>query len=179
MRRRVAPIMAGLALGVALAGCIPGGARYYRPTMTGGETVKHYCEQTPSVVNFRIGPLPGHALARKTPGGTVVFLELGAYLPARKTPPRAWESFHFVSDRFAARNLTKHTTLDNLPYQGPDETLTSPATKRYFLQITLPGSTPDRFELISPPLVVDGKKWPFPPIRFEYQLWIGILPFNC
>ncbi|AOV17645.1 hypothetical protein BJI67_11765 [Acidihalobacter aeolianus] len=131
------------------------------------------------MVNFQIGPLPGHALARKTPEGMVVFLELGTYLPARDTPPRTWKSFHFASDCLAAHNLTNHTTLDHLPYSGPDKALTAPATKRYFLQITLPGSTPDRFELLSPPLMIDGKTWPFPPIRFEYELWIGILPFNC
>ncbi|WP_269449602.1 hypothetical protein [Acidihalobacter aeolianus] len=42
MRHSVAPIMASLTLSVALAGCIPGGSRYYRPTMAGGQIVKHY-----------------------------------------------------------------------------------------------------------------------------------------
>lgn len=178
MHRWTAPIIA-LALGGLLAGCVPGGSLYYHPSMAGGKTVKHYCEQTPSIVNFRIGPLPGHALARKTQDGTVVFMGLGTYFLPRNTPPRTWKNFRFASDRFAARDLGRKVTLDNLPYQGPDAPITSSTAKRYSLQITLPKSTPDRFELISPPLVVDGQEWSFPPIRFEYKLWVGILPFNC
>ncbi|MEJ2479027.1 MAG: hypothetical protein P8Y78_02400 [Acidihalobacter sp.] len=168
-----------LTLGMLLAGCVPGGTLYYHPSMAGGKTVKHYCEQTPSVVNFQLGSLPGHALARKTKNGTVVLMELGSYFLPRNTPPRTWKTFHFATDRFAARDLVRNVTLSDLPYRGPDAPLASPATKRYYLQIDLPKSTPDRFELISPPVVVDGHEWPFPPIRFEYKLWIGIVPFNC
>lgn len=99
-----------------IAGCMPGGAFYYRPSTAAGKTVKHRCEQTPSMVNFRIGPLPGHAWARKTKNGTLILLDLGSYYPSKDTPPRTWRSFHYASDRFAARDLTHNTTIDNLPY---------------------------------------------------------------
>ena len=96
-------------------------------------------------------------------------------------PKPSWQTFHFTSDRFLVRDLARNVdmTFDEVMNRAQSLPVTAPTIVPYWLEIHLPKPVPASFELISPPIVVDGQEYPFPPIKFERKLWVGISPFNC
>jgi hypothetical protein len=172
-------------LSVMLAGCTPNAVSYYRPTVEGGKLSTPFCVPTESLMDFTLGSrhrLPVRVLADDGPHvrQVALFFRRGS-----------WERFHFVSTDFRIRDLDKQVIIRpdavRLFTEKGIEPLTTapfvlPATNKPVLihmQVTLPGKMPDRFEVLSPDIVIDGKQMPFPVMRFERKTWMGISPMNC
>lgn len=167
------------------AGCMPNAVSYYRPAVEGGKLSTPVCVPTESLIDFTLGSshrLPVRVLADDGPHvrQVALFFKRGS-----------WKRFHFVSTDFRIRDLDKQATIRpaavRLFTKNGIEPLTTapivlPATRKPVLihmQIALPGKMPDRFEVLSPDIVIDGQQMPFPVMRFERKTWMGISPMNC
>jgi hypothetical protein len=173
----LSPVLAGL-----LAGCVPNATTYYGPSVDGGRVVtRGHCVPLPTDVLFRVGTLPVRARVMEGYRSTYIAVRLGATsTPTGESRP-AWRTFHFTADRFIVRDLERSadTTFDGLINSDTEQPVTIPATSSYWLEVHLPKPVPARFELVSPPIVIDGREYRFPTIRFARKLWVGISPFNC
>lgn len=177
-----AMLIATLALGVLSTGCVPNATTYYGPSVTGGQVVvRGHCVPLPTDILFQVGTLPVRARVMEGYRSTYIAVRLGADSAPASEPGPAWRTFHFTASRFIVRDLQRRTetTFDGLMNPDRDQPVTAPASAPYWLEIHLPKPVPARFELVSPPLVVDGKELPFPTIGFARKLWVGISPFNC
>ena len=177
----------GALAALVLAGCVPNAVRYYRPSVAGGTTVQRHCVPTPSIVEFELagnkGSLRIRALADRGKHVNQVSLNFHG---------RAWSEVHFTSTDFRLRDGAMHlvagassvladtrdgtSPLTTEPYQAPPE---RPGLSRFDVQIRFSDPLPDTFELLSPPIVIDGRQVDFPPILFQRSTWVGISPFNC
>jgi hypothetical protein len=178
-------LLAAPILSVILAGCMPNPVSYYRPTVEGGKLSTPHCVPTESLMDFTLGSrhrLPIRVLADDGPHvrQVALFFKRGS-----------WNRFHFVSADFRIRDLDKQVMIRpaavRLFTEKGIEPLTAapfavPATDKPVLihmQITLPGNMPDRFDVLSPDIVIDGEQIPFPVMHFERKTWMGISPMNC
>ena len=170
-----------------LAGCAPNIVTYYRPAVEGGTIVTPRCVPTESVVEFDLpgagGPV--HARAWANNGRYVNQIDL-------LFTGKRWKELHFTSTRFQIHDLDKDLFFDASsvlalrpdglpkltaePYRAPPE---RPGLFRFGVQINSSAPLPDRFELIVPPVVIDGEESAFPTIRFEQKQWLGVSPLNC
>lgn len=177
-----AVITAALVL-LTQSGCAPNATTYYRPAMDGGRVLAKHCVPTESIVEF--GTLPFQASVIE--GQNAWYVVLG--LPAKKPPQLTWRTFHFGASNFRTRDPVSGITTSELsisvlrddksesvvePYSP-----TRPGAWLYSIDVKLPSPPPDKFELLIPPVVLDGKEIQFPPIHFERKLWVGISAFNC
>ena len=179
-------IIVHLILAVALAGCAPNMASYYRPSVMGGQLRTPSCVPTESLVDFTVGngrvqlPIRAFADDGKYVRQVALFFSRGS-----------WKTFHFVSTDFRIHDLDKNITIQPAAVRVFSEHGMAPLTTapfslpdakqpiRFNVQITLPGRMPDNFELLSPSIVIDGEEMAFPPMRFERKVWTGISPLNC
>ncbi|MEJ2345261.1 MAG: hypothetical protein P8076_11305 [Gammaproteobacteria bacterium] len=178
-------LLAAPILSAIVAGCMPNAVSYYRPAVEGGKLSTPICVPTESLMDFTLGSshrLPVRVLADDGPHvrQVAVFFKRGS-----------WQRFRFVSTDFRIRDLDKQVTIRpaavRLFTDKGIEPLTTapfvlPTTNKPVLihmQITLPGRMPDRFEVLSPDIVIDGEQMPFPLMRFERKTWMGISPMNC
>ncbi len=166
-----------------LTGCVPNATSYYRPTMEGGQVLARHCVPTESIVEF--GPLPLQAVANE--GNNALFISLS--LPWRRPAQTAWQTFHFTTPEFRVRDLDSGASIEGVSVRvlrdDNSDSLVEPYRPqrpggwRYSVDVKLPGPPPKKFELLIPPLVIDGHEVRYPPIRFERKTWVGISPFNC
>jgi hypothetical protein len=166
-----------------LAGCVPNATSYYRPSMEGGQVLARHCVPTESIVEF--GALPMQASIIEGNNGWFASLSL----PSKRPSPPAWKTFHFATPDFQMRDLDTGVTTGGLPVRvlrddksdSPVEPYRPPQTGGwlYAVDVKLPGPPPEKFELLMPALVIDGREVRYPPIRFERKTWMGISPFNC
>lgn len=163
-----------------LTGCAPNATVYYRPSVDGGKVVAAHCVPTQSNIDFQVGSLPFRARANEGQNATIVSL----------TPSKSsWKTFHFTTANFAMRNLGSGVTTRNLMVRvmrhDKSDSIIEPFHAQtakghfYWLDVYLPRPTPENFEILSPPIMVDDQEFQFPPIRFERKGWMGISPFNC
>lgn len=166
-----------------LTGCVPNATSYYRPSMEGGRVLARHCVPTESIVEF--GSLPMQASAND--GSNALFISLS--LPSKRPAQSAWQTFHFAAPEFRVRNLDSGVMIEGVsvrvlrddssdsvvdPYHPPRA-----GSWLYSIDVKLPGPPPEKFELLIPPLMIDGREVRYPPIRFERKIWMGISPFNC
>ena len=175
--------MAAFSLLLTQLGCVPNALTYYHPSMDGGQVLARHCVPTESIIEF--GPLPIEASVIE--GHNAWFAVLG--LPSKRPPKLSWQTFHFATSDFYIRDSLTGVTTDKLPISvlrddksdTVREPYRPPSTKGWLfsIDVKLPGPPPERFELLLPPVVIDGKEVRFPPIRFERKIWMGVSPFNC
>ena len=166
-----------------LTGCVPNVTTYYYPSMDGGQVLARHCVPTESIIAF--GELPIQASVIEGNNGWFVSLRL----PSKRPPLSTWQAFHFTSSDFHVRYPDSGVTTERLPvsvlrddksdsmvepYHPP-----RPRTWLYAIYVKLPGPPPEKFELLIPSLVIDGREIRFLPLRFERKIWMGISPFNC
>lgn len=166
-----------------LTGCVPNATSYYYPSMEGGRVLAKHCVPTESIIEF--GSLPMQASVIEGNNGWFVLLDL----PAKNPPQPTWQTFHFATPDFRAHYPNDGITTDSLPIQvlrddKSDSAVepyrpTQPRSWLYAIDIKLPGPPPERFEILIPPLLIDGREVRYPPLRFERKTWVGISPFNC
>jgi hypothetical protein len=184
---KVPAVIACVLLAHSVGGCAPNLVTYYRPALDGGRILTPHCVPTESIVEIDLpkanGPLRVRAWADNGTHVNQVDLLFNG---------KAWKWIHFTSTRFRIRDLDRGVTVDassvlalrsdglpkltTEPYRAPPE---RPGSFRFGVQINSSVPLPARFELLSPPVVIDGREIVFPPIRFEQQQWLGISPLNC
>ncbi len=166
-----------------LTGCVPNATSYYYPSIEGGRVLARHCVPTESIIEF--GSLPIQASVIEGNNGWIVLLTL----PAKRPPQPTWQTFHFTTPDFRAHYPDRGGTSDRLqvsvlrddksdsvvePYHPP-----RPGSWLYAIDIKLPGPPPEKFEILLPSLMIDGREVRYPPLRFERKTWVGISPFNC
>lgn len=167
-------------LGTWLTGCVPNATQYYRPSVEGGrQLTTGHCVPLPRAVVFQVGPLPVRALLGAGARTTYVDLRLGDRADLPDAAAASWQSYHFTADRFLMRDLARDTLSGPLTRFTSSPDVTETSTQPRWVEVRIPKPLPARFEFISPPIMVDGQSLPFPVIRFEKTLWMGISPFNC
>jgi hypothetical protein len=175
--------LVALVFSLPLLGCVPNATTYYRPSMAEGRILTRHCVPTESIVEF--GSIPFQASVMEGSNGWFFTL----WLPWKRPPDSTWRSFHFTASDFRLRDLGSGVTTSSLAVSvSRDDKLESivepyrpPRPKDWFysIEVKFPGPTPEKLEILIPPLVIDGREVRFAPIRFERQLWMGISPFNC
>ena len=180
--KRLSAIFVTWLAGGLLAGCVPNAASYYAPSVADGQVVTSgHCVPLPTDAVFQVGTLPARARVMEGYRSTYIAVRLGSDLMTTSDPKPSWRTFHFTRDRFLVRDLARNVdmTFDKVMNRDRSLPVTAPTIAPYWLEIHLPKPVPASFELISPSIVVDGQEYPFPPIKFERKLWVGISPFNC
>lgn len=172
----------------ALTGCVPNATTYYRPSYEGGRVGTGHCVPTESHLFFQVGPAALRATGSYD--GSVVILEVLSQFHSQREhlPLSDWKVLRFTTGTFAVRDLDSGVTTQNLTVRvlRPDksDSVLEPYQQRvgkdvsnFYVEVYLPTPPAKRFDLLSPPIDVDGKEFAFPTIRFEKKLWVGISPF--
>lgn len=170
-----------------LEGCAPNAVTYYRPVVDGGKVLKPHCVPTESIVEFNLPDANGRLHVRAWANNGKYVNQISLFFSGK-----AWGEIHFTSTDFRIRDIEKQLTLsasstlayksDGMsdlttePYLAPPE---RPGLFRFQVQINLSQPLPNNFELLSPPIVIDGEEIVFPIIRFEQKQWMGVSPLNC
>jgi hypothetical protein len=170
-----------------LEGCAPNAVSYYRPEVDGGRVLKRHCVLTESIVEFNLPDANGRLHVRAWADNGKYVNQVSLFFSGK-----AWREIHFTSADFLIRDVENHSTLNassiivykadgifNLttePYLAPPE---RSGLFRFHVQINVSRPLPNNFELLSPPIAIDGEEIVFPIIRFERKQWIGVSPFNC
>ena len=169
-----------------LGACVPNAVTYYRPSMEGGEVVAVSCVPTESRVEFSLDNLSISAITnitRRTNELTVsLFLN-----------PLTGQRIHFSSDQFKVRDIERGiqiidtsifaSRIDGIkspstPFPADDSRI-SPLGFNFSVHISFPDTNIESFELVSPPIIIDGIETIFPVIRFQRKTWVGVSPLNC
>ncbi|MDE2606757.1 MAG: hypothetical protein KGL68_12640 [Burkholderiales bacterium] len=168
---------------LAQLGCTPNATTYYRPSMPGGQVLAGRCVPTESAVAF--GALPMEARVVEGQIGWFVVLSL----PSRRPAQLAWRTFHFAAADFRVRDPASGITTPALPINvlrdDRRDSVVEPYSPAqgagwlYSVDVRLAGPPPERFELLLPPVVIDGAQVRYAPILFERKVWVGASPFNC
>lgn len=172
-----------------LCGCVPNAVTYYQPTVDGGILREAHCVPTKSLMDFTV--TGGRADAQKSLPLSA-FANNGSHVHqvALFLSPGAWQQFRFVSVDFRIYDRAKKVSLVPKAVRTFSDKGMSPLTTEPYvrqggrppiseIQVTLEDLLPDDFDLLVPPIVIDGEEVEFPVIHFERKVWMGISPFNC
>lgn len=169
-----------------LGACTPNAVTFYRPSVDGGEIIIGKCVPVERSIKFKINDLEISSNAFTTSRTNQLNIVLSL-------KPIAGQKIYFVSGRFIVRDLKKKAVvpLKNLfvsridrinspsvpfPEKGFD---LSPRGFNFTVYIAINDTDLELFELISPPININGIEYEFPVIRFEQKSWFGISPLNC
>ena len=171
----------------SLGGCVPNAVKYFRPMVDGGKLLTPHCVPTESIVEFHLPDDNGCLHIRAWANNGKHVHQISLFFSGK-----GWNTLHFTSTHFQIRDIENHVLIDassvlayksdsidsltTEPYLAP---LERPGLSRFHVQINSSDPLPDRFELLSPSIVLDGEVIVFPPIRFEQKYWFGISPLNC
>jgi hypothetical protein len=174
-------------LASSLNACVPNAVTYYRPVVEGGKLLTPHCVPTESIVEFNLPDANGRLHIRAWANNGKHVHQISLFFSGK-----GWRMLHFTSTHFQIRDIGNHAFLDiasvlayksdsitdltTEPYPAPPERT---GLSRFHVQINSSDPLPDRFELLSPSIVIDGDAIVFPPIRFEQKHWFGISPLNC
>ncbi|WP_143557822.1 hypothetical protein [Solemya velum gill symbiont] len=181
-------LFAAVILPLALMACVPAAETYYRPSVKGGEISTGHCVPTESLSLFKVGDLSVRVRS-------FIISHINTVQVRLELKPSAGQRIYFVSDEFLIRNLDQDIgvpisrPLDvhredmvkspTVPFPVKEVSLLPYWELNFSIRVHFPFDDIEHFELVSPPIVIDGKKYEFPPIQFEQKIWAGIGPFNC
>lgn len=161
---------------IVMSGCLPNATMYYRPTVDVDSThEKSHCVPIEKYVHFRIntaaqvlrvrgyGDSYSHSHAEGTEGQYVIYGN--------------WKEIKYKNDDFYLaipgsndKIKPKKTYGERHNYEG---------YSMFNSGAVFPKQDSDSFDVVFPPLLVDGEEIELPILHVKRTIWAGISPFNC
>lgn len=161
---------------ISLIGCVPNATVYYKPTVDIQSThEKSHCVPTEKYVHFNIKSKDrtfrvrgysntySHSYGKGTEAQLVIYGK--------------WNKIKYKNNNFYI--AIPGTDKKIKPTKIYGEVHNQDGSSQFNSGAVFPKQDADKFDVIFPPLIIDGEEIELPVLHVKRTIWVGISPFNC
>lgn len=158
----------------ALVGCVPNATVYYRPTVDVDSVHEEaHCVPMEKYVHFNI-ILKGQTLKVRGYGNT--------YSSSEGTEGQfviygEWHEIKYKDSGFYL--VVPGSDVKINPIKTYGEVNKHEGYLMFNSGVVFPKQSSESFDIIFPPLIIDGEEVELPILHVKRTVWVGISPFNC
>ena len=161
---------------IVLVGCVPNATTYYRPTVDIESThEKSHCVPTEKYVHFNI-KTKNQTLKIRGYGSTYP-TSSGEFSEGQFVITGNWQEIKYKNDEFYLIDPDSSTKTKAIKIYGDVHDYKNKSS--FNSGAVFPRQKGDSFDVIFPPLLIDGEEVELPILHIEKKIWMGISPFNC
>ena len=159
-----------------IVGCVPNATVYYRPTVN-VESVheKSHCVPTEKYVYFNIR-IKGQTLKVRGFGNTYSNSE-GGGTEGQFIISGNWNEIGYKNKDFYIVVPGIDLKIKSIKTYG--DVHKNDGSLSFNSGAVFPKQNGDNFDIIFPPLIIDGEEIELPILHIKRTIWFGISPFNC